>query len=69
MQRPNRRGRHGVKTDAQIAAQIGNDLATRTTWHDAWQMICDAVRPYPEVAQAVLVVVDRLIAECDAASD
>ena len=38
---------------------------TRTTWRDAWLMIREAVRPYPEMAKAVLAVVDRLIAECD----
>ena len=42
---------------------------TRTTWREAWLMIREAMRPYPEVAKAVLAVVDRLIDECDTAGD
>ena len=51
------------------APELTENAANRTTWREAWLMIREAVRPYPEAAQAVLAVVDRLIAECDAARD
>ena len=51
------------------APELAEVPAQRTTWREAWLMIREAVRPYPDAAQAVLAVVDRLIAECDAARD
>ena len=39
------------------------------TWREAWLMVAEAVRPYPEGGKAVLEVVDRLLAECDVAGD
>ena len=39
------------------------------TWREAWLMVAEAVRPYPDGGKAVLEVVNRLLAECDAAGD
>ena len=50
---------------ARPAAAITSPV--RTTWREAWLMVRDATRPFPEARTAVLAVVERLLAECDAA--
>ena len=57
--------RHFAPVLRQLETETGAPSQTRTTWREAWLMIREAVRPYPEMAKAVLAVVDRLIAECD----
>ena len=35
----------------------------RISWEESWLAIREAIRPFPEAAKAVGVIVDRLIAE------
>ena len=49
----------------------GAETAARDTisWLDTWLAIRDALRPHPDAAQAVGIVLDQLIAEVHAYGD
>ena len=49
----------GPLTSAPTAASATH----RISWEDAWLAVREAIRPFPEAAKAVGVIVDRLIAE------
>ena len=45
------------------SAATGAPATHRISWEDSWLAIREAIRPFPEAAKAVGVIVDRLIAE------